>query len=56
MKTPIAASYRLGILGYGTGMALSLFGEVSAGLLFVSTAGLLAGALFLRQPAAACSR
>jgi hypothetical protein len=47
MKTAIAASYRLGVLGYGAGMALTLFGDVPAGLLFVSTAGLLAGALFL---------
>jgi hypothetical protein len=47
MRTAIAASYRLGILGYGAGMTLSLFGEVPAALLFVTTASLLAAALFL---------
>lgn len=56
MKTPVAASYCLGILGYGTGMALSLFGEVPAGLLFVSAAGLVAGALFLTSACAARPR
>lgn len=45
METPIA-SYRLGVLGYGIGMAFSLLGHVPTGLAFLSAAGLLAGALF----------
>ena len=47
MSTRVAASYRLGILGYAAGMAVTLLGDVPAGLAFVSAAGLVAGALFL---------
>jgi len=46
----MAASYLLGILGYGLGMALSLLGHVPAGLLALCAAGLLAAALFRNAP------
>ena len=41
------ASYKLAALGYGVGMALSVAGELPAGLLFITTTGILAAALFL---------
>jgi hypothetical protein len=51
MKTPVraAASYRVIVLGYAAGMVLSVLGHVPAGLLFITTAGLAAGALFVSE-------
>ncbi len=50
-KTPVCAvaSYRVIVLGYSVGMVLSLLGHVPAALLFITTAGLAAGALFVSE-------
>jgi hypothetical protein len=51
-RARIGASYVLGMLGYGLGMAFSLLGEVPAGLLLLSTTCVLAIALFRSEVAA----
>ena len=50
-KTPVraVASYRVIVLGYSVGMVLSVLGHVPAALLFITTAGLAAGALFVSE-------
>jgi hypothetical protein len=46
MRATTGACYRLAVLGYAVGMAVSALGEVPTGLAFVAAAGVIAMGLF----------
>lgn len=47
MTVGVAASYGLGALGYGAGMALSVIGDVGIGLALITTTSIAATVLFI---------
>jgi hypothetical protein len=47
MSAGVAASYRVGVLGYALGMAISALGDVPTGLLFLGATSLGAITLFV---------
>lgn len=49
MTVGVAASYRLGVLGYGVGMALSVTGDVGIGLALLTTTSIAAIVLFISE-------